>query len=53
MGAALLLAGGWSPVFASRYMATRHRDRIAHSAVATLPLAPGARDTSLWLRKHA
>ena len=52
LAAALLLAGGWSPVFASRYMATRHPDRIACSVVATLPLAPGARDTSLWLRKQ-
>ncbi len=53
LGAALLIAGGWRPVFASRYMATRHPERIARSVVATLPLPPGARDTSLWLRKHA
>ncbi|MDE0408262.1 MAG: class I SAM-dependent methyltransferase, partial [Alphaproteobacteria bacterium] len=49
LAAALLLAGGWRPVFASRYMATRHPERIARSAVAALPLPPGARDTSLWL----
>ena len=49
LAAALLLAGGWRPVFASRYMATRHPDRIARSAVAGLPTPPGARDTSLWL----
>ena len=48
--AALLLAGGWRPVFASRYMATRHADRIANSAVAALP--HGARNTSLWLRRE-
>ena len=53
LAAALLLAGGWSPVFASRYMATRHPGRIARSAVAALPLPTGARDTSLWLRKQA
>ena len=47
--AALLIAGGWRPVFASRYMTTRHPDRITSSAVADLPLPPGARDTSLWL----
>ena len=52
LAAVLLLAGGWSPVFASRYMATRHPDRIACSAVAALPMAPRARDTSLWLRKQ-
>ena len=49
LAAALLLAGGWRPVFASRYMATRHSERIARSVVATLPLPSGARDTSLWL----
>ena len=51
LAAALLIAGGWRPVFASRYMATRHPDRIARSVVATLPARPGARDTSLWLRR--
>ena len=49
LAAALLIAGGWRPVFASHYMTTRHPDRIARSVVATLPLPPGARDTSLWL----
>ena len=49
LGAALLIAGGWRPVFASRYMATRHPDRVARSVVATLPMPPGARDTSFWL----
>ena len=47
--AVLLLADGWRPVFASRYMATRHPDRIANSSVAALPIPPGARNTSLWL----
>ncbi len=47
--AALLITGGWRPVFASRYMATRHPDRIKSSAVADLPMPPGARDTSFWL----
>ena len=46
---ALLIAGGWRPVFASRYMTTRHPDRITNSAVTNLPMPPGARDTSLWL----
>ena len=49
LAAALLLAGGWRPVFASHYMATRHPDRLARSAVAALPMPPGARNTSLWL----
>ncbi len=46
---ALLLAGGWRPLFASHYMATRHPDRLARSVLAGLPLPPGARETSLWL----
>ncbi|MCY4231404.1 MAG: class I SAM-dependent methyltransferase [Alphaproteobacteria bacterium] len=49
LAAALLLAGGWQPLFASHYMATRHPDRLAHSALAALPMPPGARNTSLWL----
>ena len=46
---ALLIAGGWGLVFASRYMTTRHPDRIKSSAVADLPIPSGARDTSFWL----
>ncbi len=49
LAAALLLAGGWRTLFASHYMATRHPDRLARSAVAALPMPPGARNTSLWL----
>ena len=48
-GAALLLTGGWRPVSTSRYMATRHPVRTANSAVAALPMPPGARDTILRL----
>ncbi len=51
LAAALLLAGGWRPIFASRYMATRHSERIAGSAVGGLPLVPGAWETSLWLSR--
>ena len=49
LAAALLLAGGWRPLFASHYMVTRHPDRLARSALARLPLPRGARNTSLWL----
>ncbi len=49
LAAAMLLAGGWRPVFASHYMVTRHPDRMGNSTVAALPLPPGARETSLWL----
>ena len=51
LAAALLLAGGWRPIFASRYMATRHSERVAKSAVGSLPLPPGAWETSLWLSR--
>ena len=48
---ALLQGGGYAPVFSSRYAATRMADRLAKSAVARLPLMPGAWESSLWLRK--
>ena len=47
----LILAGGWEVVFASHYVATRMADEVADSAAGRLPLAPGARESSLWLRR--
>jgi Methyltransferase domain len=47
--APLILLGGWQIVFASRYAATRLADAVAKSAVAVLPLMPGAFESSLWL----
>ena len=49
--AAMLLAGGYRPLFASRYAATRLTAALAESAVARLPLNAGAYETSLWLEK--
>ncbi len=49
--AAMLLAGGYRPLFASRYAATRLAGVLADSAVARLPLGAGAYETSLWLEK--
>jgi predicted O-methyltransferase YrrM len=46
-----LLAGGFRPVFASHYAATRLADRVDTSLVATLPCLADARDGSLWLEK--
>lgn len=48
---ALILGGGYKPVFASRYAVTRMAGRLAQSAVAGLPLAEGAYESSLWLEK--
>lgn len=47
-----LILGGYAPVFASRYAVTRLADRLQASAVARLPLADGAYETSLWLEKR-
>ena len=51
LAAALLIGGGFAPVFASHYVATRMGEAVAGSAAARLPLFPGAVETSLWLRK--
>lgn len=53
LAAALLSGGGYEPVFASRYVATRMADAVARSAAGALPLPDGAVETSLWLRKTA
>ncbi|HWK45848.1 MAG TPA: class I SAM-dependent methyltransferase [Stellaceae bacterium] len=48
---ALLLGGGYHPLFASHYVATRLRGEVAQTVVGRLPLPDGARETSLWLEK--
>ena len=49
--AAMLLAGGYRPLFASHYATTSLAAALAESAVARLPLSAGAYETSLWLEK--
>jgi hypothetical protein len=49
---ALILGGGYEPLFASRYAVTRMPDRVARSVVARLPLPDGAFESSLWLEKR-
>ena len=51
--AALLAGGGFRPLFASHYVASRMADRLAKSVAGRLPLAPGTPETSLWLEKTA
>ncbi|MCC7048574.1 MAG: class I SAM-dependent methyltransferase [Alphaproteobacteria bacterium] len=48
---ALVLGGGYEPVFASRYAVTRMRERLEHGIVARLPIADGAFESGLWLEK--
>ena len=48
----LLLGGAWEVDFASHYVVTRMKETVARSAVAGLPLVPGARESSLWLRRR-
>ncbi len=47
----LLVGGGWTLRFASWYVASRMSQELARSVVAHLPLAEGARESSLWLSK--
>jgi hypothetical protein len=48
---ALLPAAGWRLLWGSHYVATRLADELAASALASLPLPPGARESSLWLER--
>ncbi|KAA2238136.1 class I SAM-dependent methyltransferase [Salinarimonas soli] len=50
---ALLQGGAYEILFAGHWAATRMGDRVAAGVLASLPLVPGARETSLWLRKRA
>ena len=47
--APLIAAGGAEVLFASHYVATRMAGALAATAVARLPLVPGAVESSLWL----
>jgi len=49
--AALLAGGGWRVVFASHYTATRMTEEVAASAAGSLPLLPGAEESSLWIER--
>jgi predicted O-methyltransferase YrrM len=49
--AALLQGGGYRIVWASQYAASRMADAVDASAAGTLPLLPGAFESSLWLEK--
>ncbi len=49
--AALLAGGGFEPMFASHFVATRMEQTLAGHPVGGLPLMDGVPETSLWLRK--
>lgn len=49
--ACLLQGGGYDILFASHWVATRRAAWLAEAGLAGLPLAPGARESSLWLLK--
>jgi predicted O-methyltransferase YrrM len=49
---ALVQGGAWEIIFASRYVATRMARHVEGNVLAALPLAAGAHETSLWLRKR-
>jgi len=51
--AALLAGGGWRVIFASHYAATRMAEAVAASAAGSLPLLPGAEESSLWIERLA
>lgn len=50
--AALLQGEGYEIVFSSHWVASRWPERLAQGCIERLPLRPGARETSLWLRKR-
>lgn len=49
----LVLGAEWDVLFASHYAATRMAQAVAESAAGSLPLADGAVESSLWLKKMA
>jgi hypothetical protein len=49
----LLQGGGYDVVFASHFVAKEILPARASGILTALPLAPGAHETSLWLRKRA
>lgn len=50
VAAALVGRGGCELVFSSHWVASRHPGWLAEGVLGRLPLLPGARETSLWLR---
>ncbi|MEM7444029.1 MAG: class I SAM-dependent methyltransferase [Pseudomonadota bacterium] len=49
--AALLAGGGFRPLFASHYVATRMAETVAAGAAGRIPIIEGGREASLWLEK--
>ncbi|MEX0759706.1 MAG: class I SAM-dependent methyltransferase, partial [Tistlia sp.] len=47
----LLQGGGWRILWSSRWAATRLSERVAKGVAGSLPLMPGALETSLWLER--
>ena len=47
----LILSGGWQPLFASHYVASRQAELLTRAPLADLPQVEGAKPSSLWLRK--
>ncbi len=50
VAAALVARRGCEIVFSSRWITSRHPGRVAAGVLGRLPILPGARETSLWLR---
>ena len=51
--APFFLSNGYDLLFSSAYVASRMTDALARSAAGSLPIQPGAFETSLWLEKNA
>ena len=49
--AAQIAGGAYAPEFSSAWLVACRPQRLAHGVLARLPLAPGAFESSLWLRK--
>lgn len=50
VAAALVARGGCEIVFSSRWIVSRHPERVAAGILGRIPLPEGGRETSLWLR---
>ncbi|WP_027134954.1 class I SAM-dependent methyltransferase [Geminicoccus roseus] len=50
--APLLHTGGWSLLWSSHWLATRHAARVAAGPLAELALRPGVPETSMWLVRN-
>ena len=49
--ATLLAGGGFEPLWSSHWVATRCADILAQNAIGALPLAEGAPESAVWLRR--